>query len=132
MDNFLFQRSERSISGQAETHCHSVHDRFSTNLEELKPHLPNMIDLDSGLLDILLSRGILTYEQVEQIQDKPTHRGQVDQLVEAEIGSIETEKQKEEFLSVMDVARHKHVSNFIRGRGQHRQSAILAGGDEKN
>ena len=74
-----------------------------------------IIDVEHGLLDELRSLKVLTEQQVEDAQGKPT-RSSVNSLLDFIICAPSSE-QSEQFLIALEKSHQKHVANYIRSKG---------------
>ena len=84
-------------------------DEFLKNIERLTNELPGMINLHYGLLDTLVSQGLLTHQQLIAIKAKQTHHSQVRQLMIVIIITI---------INAFDNAPNVDVRTANRGSGQ--------------
>ena len=85
-----------------------------TETECLTDNLCLIILPQYGLLDALVSPGVLTVEQVECIEEKPTHNARITQLIVEITKKPNTKEKEDKFLMVLDQTQHRHISNFIR------------------
>jgi Caspase recruitment domain len=110
---------EEHIQDQDEVQekCFKCFEKFSSFITKETDNLTYVIATEYGLLDVLVSNGGLTYEQVYLIKEKDSHISEVRQLLQ-EITTKGQEGKKEAFLNALDQTGQKHVSNYIRGKGE--------------
>jgi len=91
---------------------------FKTTLQQLKPHLCEMIETNHGLLDALVTKQILVYREASDVRNLTLRTEQISQLIEQVANQINSTKHIKKFLKELDNTQHKHVSNYIRGKGK--------------
>ena len=81
----------------------------------LRHLLRDIIDLDHGLLSMIISKDILTREQIGLIKTQLTNEDQIDQLLDFVI-DLPYQQQKQ-FLLALYKSQQTHVNNFIVSNG---------------
>jgi len=82
-------------------------------ISRLKLQLSDFIDPDFGLLDILLSKEVLSHRQHANVRSGVTVYDRVDSLLE----SLTTEDQCNKFLEALRQSSQTHVVNYITQNG---------------
>ena len=85
-----------------------------TNIVNLKSRLADIIEPDFGFMDELLSLGVLTGRQYEDVSSE---RGAAYRRSEAMLNMLETEDQCDKFLQALQRTGQQHVINFISANG---------------
>jgi len=106
---------------QPEKHSIQVVDSFSEFIQKKMNQLRTLIDTQFGLLEPLISNDVLTCDQVTVVRQKASYRDEAARKLLEEISKdpMSNEKKKEHFFNALDQTQQKHVSNYIRGNGQH-------------
>ena len=81
-----------------------------TYIATLKDRLTDFIEPDYGLLDLLLSLGVLTRRQYDDVCGE---RRAVYRRTAAMLDLLTTEQQCQKFLRALEKSGQKHVGNFI-------------------
>ena len=118
MENWISPSEQHQQQGENPQQSTESIDDFSSFLKRKNHDLIFLMATQFGLLNVLESNQVLTVKQVSFIREKDLYTSQVRLLLE-EITrvTISTEK-KEAFLNALDQTQHKHVDNYIRGRGK--------------
>jgi len=92
-------------------------DELLSNIRALQRELVWIILPSYGLLDALLGNAVLTDQQYENIKEKSSQLDKVKQLVEEITKESHSNEKLERFMETLNETHHKHVYNFIRGKG---------------
>jgi len=87
---------------------------ISDSIKRLKSRLPDMIEPDFGLLDELLTLGVLTDRQYDKVcsGDKTVYE-QTDALLDL----LTSDEQCDKFLTALRRTQQEHVVNFVKENG---------------
>jgi Caspase recruitment domain len=116
MGNLVF-RSGDVLTADVRCEPDDGFDEFVGRIEHHRNNLLDMIDIDNGLLDAMVSTGVLTHRQVTFIRDQRTMYDRIDKTLGELISLCITRRHMQMFLAALDRTRHRHVSNFLRGNG---------------
>jgi hypothetical protein len=92
-------------------------DDISTTVGELRDDLLYIIQLEYGFLDRLLSQDVLTFQQIQDLRNRPKEAtsDQIGQLLDYVMKM--SSQQKQQFLAVLDQTGQRHVINYIKAHG---------------
>jgi hypothetical protein len=88
---------------------------MADNLLSLQNKLKDIMEPDFGLLDHLLSLGVLTYIEFRDINNEKIVTQQTVQLLT--LLCEKTDEQRGQFLTALEATSQLHVANYIRQHG---------------
>ena len=80
-----------------------------------------MINIEDDLLVKLLSSAVLTNEQYERVKDQRTTLKKIETLLAEILTELISDTSVTHFFLALDETHHKHVSNFIRSKGDYQE-----------
>jgi len=111
------EKEQEQEIAQSDDQEQSSVDEFSSFIRRNTNDLIYIIKTQFGLLDTLVSKDVLNTKQASLIEEKNMSMGRAKQLLEEITRESISDEKKELFLTAFDETQHKHVSNFIRGKG---------------
>jgi hypothetical protein len=90
-------------------------DSLAIIIERLRSNLMHIVDIECGLLDLLLAEEVLTQQQIDSIRGRVTLFDQLTQLID-DIVKSSSDKQ-EQFLTALEENQQSHVAIYIRANG---------------
>jgi len=87
--------------------------RILDSIKKLKPRLSEIIEPDFGLLDQLLSLGVLTLEQLADVRSERMVSVRNDALLDL----LTSEEQCDKFVTALQHSDQQHIINFIEQSG---------------
>jgi len=93
-------------------------DEITSFIKRDMNNLMYMMKTQYGLLDELVSNNVLNTQQVSLIQEKDSCSGKTRQLLEEITRESMSDETKETLFNALDQTQQKHVSNWIRGKGE--------------
>ena len=94
-----------------------VWSEFSKRLARLTPFLCDHIDPDCGLVDHMVSDGIMTPSDASSVRDEVTLSSRNRVLLDHVIKTCNDVTKERAFLTSLEKARQSHIANYIDSNG---------------
>jgi hypothetical protein len=90
--------------------------KYSETVQRLRSDLMSMMDTEWGLLDELITLGVVTQNEAEEVQNERMRDSRAAQLLNLVVKKPDA--QQEQFLIALDNNQQTHVSEYIRANGE--------------
>lgn len=90
---------------------------FADRLQRLRPLLCDRMDTDHGLVDHLISDGIMTMSDADAARAEATSSGRNGRILDHVIAACSDVTKQAAFMTSLDKTRQRHLVNYIESNG---------------